>query len=52
MAKRSADDVKSWYELWFELAAFKFRRLSSWTPEVIFKHTLMVEWVDQLFSKL
>lgn len=32
-AKRSCDEVKSWFEWNFDFAAYKFRRLNTWTPE-------------------
>ena len=31
--KRTSDEVKDWFERWFEEAAFKFRRLNTWTPQ-------------------
>jgi len=31
--KRKSDEVKSWFEYWFDYSAFKFRRLETWREE-------------------
>ena len=32
--KRSSEEVKSWYEYWFDHGSYKFRRMHNWDPEV------------------
>ena len=32
--KRGSDHVKDWFEYWFDYDSYKFRRLSSWAPDV------------------